>query len=220
MRKANALPADSESALTNLQPRATPARTGVVRRLRRLIDDDRRTGAPAAARTFFTPRWILLHVFVGAIVVTMVLLGRWQLDVSNTKHFNLQNFGYALQWWAFSAFALFLWWRIVRDVRRPRTRPSGESRVMLAPGQGQVAGQPFVGPADLVAWTDDPEHAPVLYRGYVAPQSATSPAHSEGDMYHASYNDYLWQLAMADAAKAKSAPSLNPPTPPEIEADD
>lgn len=29
--------------------------------------------------------------------------------------FALQNLSYALQWWVFAAFAVFLWWRVVRD---------------------------------------------------------------------------------------------------------
>ncbi|MGZ4602188.1 MAG: SURF1 family protein [Kineosporiaceae bacterium] len=36
----------------------------------------------------------------------------------------LQNLSYALQWWLFSAFGIFLWWRIVRDDRRGRLRPA------------------------------------------------------------------------------------------------
>jgi cytochrome oxidase assembly protein ShyY1 len=36
----------------------------------------------------------------------------------------LQNLSYALQWWLFSAFGLFFWWRIVRDDHRGRLRPA------------------------------------------------------------------------------------------------
>lgn len=32
--------------------------------------------------------------------------------------FHLLNFSYALQWWVFAAFAVFLWWRFVRDAYR------------------------------------------------------------------------------------------------------
>ena len=85
------------------------------------------------------PRWIALHAFVIAAVVTMVLLGRWQLEVSNRKGFSLQNSAYSVQWWAFALFAIFLWWRIVRDHAR-REEP---------------APQPVV--------------PPVAYRGYVRP---------------------------------------------------
>jgi hypothetical protein len=70
------------------------------------------------ARILLSPRWLALHAVVLALSVTMVLLGRWQLDVSNSKHFDLQNFGYAFQWWAFTAFGLVMWIRVMRDVGR------------------------------------------------------------------------------------------------------
>jgi len=34
----------------------------------------------------------------------------------------LQNLSYALQWWLFSAFGIFFWWRVVRDDHRGRLR--------------------------------------------------------------------------------------------------
>jgi DNA-binding transcriptional regulator of glucitol operon len=71
-------------------------------------------------RFALTPGWLALHLLCLALVVTMVLLGRWQLDVSNSKHFSLQNFGYALQWWAFSGFVIVMWVRLLRDARRQR----------------------------------------------------------------------------------------------------
>ncbi len=42
----------------------------------------------------------------------------------------LQNLSYALQWWLFSAFGLFFWWRLVRDdhlgtLRAPAPAPAG-----------------------------------------------------------------------------------------------
>ncbi len=89
------------------------------------------------------PRWLALHVVVVAACITMVFLGRWQLDVSNSKHFDLQNFAYALQWWAFSIFTVLMWGRVMRD---SATRPGG-------------------GPAEPVAAVEPP----VAYRRYVAP---------------------------------------------------
>lgn len=35
---------------------------------------------------------------------------------------------------------------------------------------------------------------------YRLPNSATTPQHAHGDGYHSSYNDYLWQLSLADGA--------------------
>ncbi len=170
---------------------------------------------PPPVRTYVQPRWLVMHVLVLGAAIAMIFLGRWQLDVSNSKHFDLQNFGYAFQWWAFSAFAFWLWFRIVRDSRRRRTSAPGD-RVTLVPGQGQTDDAPFVGPADLIAWPRNPDEAPIVYRGYVPPQSATSPPHSEGDGFHASYNDYLWKLAMADAAGSKST-AANPIQGPDVE---
>ncbi len=129
---------------------------------------------------FLSPGWLTLHLVAVALVVTMVLLGRWQLDVSNAKHFNLQNFGYALQWWAFSAFVLLMWGRIVRDARRRGPQRPGVTA-------GSQDAEPGSG-AD----------APVAYRRYVMPESATAPAIA-ADSAHAAYNNYLAQLDDASA---------------------
>ena len=104
----------------------------------------------ASYRFAWRPSWLAGHVLVLAAVVTMVLLGRWQLQVSDRKHFDLQNFGYALQWWAFSIFALGFWAKILHDKARPR-----------APAQPAAAPEP------------EPQE-PVTYRRYVMPPNARS----------------------------------------------
>jgi DNA-binding transcriptional regulator of glucitol operon len=124
----------------------------------------------ARLRSFLTPGWVLLHLLTVALVVTMVLLGRWQLDVSNSKHFNLQNFAYALQWWLFSGFALWMWLRIVHDR-----------------GASERAGPQAAEPADGA-------HGAVAYRRYVMPRSTDVPAVT-GDPELSAYNDYLGRLA-------------------------
>lgn len=121
------------------------------------------------------PGWVLFHLFVAAAVVTMILLGRWQLRVSEDKHFSIQNFGYAIQWWLFSAFALFVWWRALRDAARRR------------------AGAPD----EVDATSAEPEHGPdepVAYRRYVMPTAAKSD-----DPVLSAYNDYLARLNAQDA---------------------
>jgi hypothetical protein len=165
-----------------------------------------RTGAKIApipvfaiVKTFSKPRWFGLHLVVLAVSVAMILLGRWQLDVSNTKHFDLQNFGYALQWWAFTAFGLLLWLRFMRD----QLRPANTGTVASTSGALVVkAGEPSVrfGPALLVGQAGPGEQSPTLYRGYALPNSAAAPARSE-DRFHGSYNDYLWELGLADKAE-------------------
>ena len=74
------------------------------------------------------PAWIAGHVAVVAGVVTMVLLGHWQLSVSERKDFSLQNFGYALQWWAFAVFSVVFWAKIVRDYGRADVDSGSHSR--------------------------------------------------------------------------------------------
>jgi DNA-binding transcriptional regulator of glucitol operon len=137
-------------------------------------------------RRFLSPGWLTLHLVALALVVTMVLLGRWQLDVSNAKHFNLQNFGYALQWWAFSAFVLLMWARVMRDSRGrvPVSGPVTQNRSQDAESE-TVADQP------------------AAYRRYVMPESASAPAVA-ADSEHAAYNDYLAQLAAEESAKTRA----------------
>ncbi len=115
-----------------------------------------------------TPRWLAGHLVVLAAAMTMVLLGRWQLTVSERKGFSLQNFGYALQWWAFSIFALVLWAKILRDRSRHAAAPLAEA------------------PAAV--------ERPVAYRRYLMPQSSERPIESD-DPEQAAYNAYLASLA-------------------------
>lgn len=120
------------------------------------------------------PGWLLLHVITIAAAITMIMLGRWQLHVSESKHFDIQNFGYTLQWWLFTAFALFFWWRIVRDAAARRSEGSAAG--------GNVHGAT---PAE----TDAAKDQPVAYRRYVMP----APEQSDDPELRA-YNDYLARL--------------------------
>jgi DNA-binding transcriptional regulator of glucitol operon len=128
--------------------------------------------AAASYRFLRRPLWLLGHLLVLAAVVTMVLLGRWQLDVSNAKHFDLQNFGYALQWWAFSIFAVAFWIKILHD------RASAPRRADAEPAEPRTA----------------PEQA-VAYRRYVMPNRADA---APDDPARAAYNAYLADLAERD----------------------
>lgn len=125
-------------------------------------------------RFLLRPGWVALALLTVALVVTMVLLGHWQLDVSDSKHFSLQNFGYALQWWAFSIFTLAFFARLVRD--RVRTTRSGTG-----------AGDPT--PAEPTQRVEPP----VTYRRYVPP----APVRAD-DPELAAYNDYLANLAKGE----------------------
>ena len=135
----------------------------------------------------FGPRWLALHVVVVAACVTMVLLGRWQWHVAHVHHGSIQNYSYAFQWWAFAAFAAFMWLRLAHDaaprtVARNVTDEGGAER--------QVAAATPTAPA--------PSEVP--YRRYVMPSSATSPPVA-ADAEHAAYNAYLARLAAQSLAK-------------------
>lgn len=134
---------------------------------------------PSRYRFAASPRWVLGHVVVLALMVTMTLLGRWQLDVSDAKHFSLQNFGYALQWWAFTVFGFVMWLRIIRDAQRHAADDSTD--VQIAEARAAAA-------------------APVAYRRYVMPQSSDRPAQAQ-DREQAAYNEYLAQLDAAESIK-------------------
>jgi DNA-binding transcriptional regulator of glucitol operon len=120
------------------------------------------------------PGWVLFHLFAFSAAVTMVLLGRWQLMVSESKHFSFQNFGYSIQWWLFSAFTLLFWARVLRDQARRRAGETGPTPAEPAPAAQE----------------------PVTYRRYVMP---TAPAPAGDDPVHAAYNEYLAGLAAKDA---------------------
>lgn len=126
-----------------------------------------------AYRFALAPRWFTLHLVTVALIVTMVLLGRWQLTVSEHKNFSLQNFGYALQWWAFSVFTLVMWARVLRDARRKKSAP------------GTTTAEP-----------EAPTAPPVTYRRYVMPQRAEDS--DPVDPERAAYNEYLASLAARD----------------------
>lgn len=102
------------------------------------------------------PRWLLGHLVVLAAAAVMVLLGHWQLTVSEHKGFSIQNFGYALQWWAFSIAAIFIWARVIRDRARPATHeapPAGPEPARDEP----VTYRRYVMPTHVETTADDPE---------------------------------------------------------------
>lgn len=121
-------------------------------------------------RFTLSPKWVIGHLIVVALAVTTTLLGHWQLTVSDRKHFAPQNFGYALQWWAFTLFGIAMWIKIIHD----------HARSIAAKAGGAPPPPPVVA---------EPE---VAYRRYVMPQGGA--AHGTLDDTHAAYNDYLGRL--------------------------
>jgi DNA-binding transcriptional regulator of glucitol operon len=66
-------------------------------------------------RTAFRLRWLPRHVLALVLIAALILLGRWQWDVSEAQRGGLQNLLYAFQWWAMAGMVVYGWWRLLRD---------------------------------------------------------------------------------------------------------
>jgi DNA-binding transcriptional regulator of glucitol operon len=66
-------------------------------------------------RTAFRARWLPRHVLALVLITALILLGRWQWDVSESARGGLQNLLYAFQWWAMALMVGYGWWRLLRD---------------------------------------------------------------------------------------------------------
>ena len=57
----------------------------------------------------------------------------------------LRNLLYAIEWWFFAAFALFVWWRWMRDVLNPEPEDAPEDGAPRAPGEVETQATPATG---------------------------------------------------------------------------
>lgn len=117
------------------------------------------------------PKWLPLHLFTVAACVAMVLLGRWQWRVAHQHHGDIRYYAYAFQWWAFAAFALVMWGRIVLDyLRRPAAELDPEPASKPRESTGYLAYRP---PTEAEP-DDDPERA--RFNAYLAELNADAQA--------------------------------------------
>lgn len=131
------------------------------------------------------PRWLATHALLVASCATMALLGHWQWDVGRSGgsgEGSLLNYGYALQWWVFTGFAVFLWTRLIRDHLRRRAVAQG--RLPAADGPNGQRARTVASP-------------PSPYRGYAMPQMAQITT-SDPDLV--AYNAYLGALNPVSAS--------------------
>ncbi len=108
----------------------------------------------------------------------MVRLGHWQWIVAHRHHGAIQNYSYAFQWWAFTFFAILMWFRVVRDWRRRGEDDEAEEAAVK-----QLLEQP-------------PE---IRYVGYVPPATATV----DTDPERARFNAYLADLDARDREESR-----------------
>lgn len=105
---------------------------------------------------FTTPRWLGLHALLLVSLVVLGVIGYWQLDKALDQG-DWQNYGYAVQWWLFGGFALFLWAKLVLDDLHPeRVEERREKAEQELPELAELAG---VRPAPAPVEDDDPELA-------------------------------------------------------------
>ena len=69
-------------------------------------------------KAFLSPRWLGLHALLLVSLVVLGWIGLWQWDKARAQD-DWQNYGYAVQWWLFAGFAVFLWVKLVLDELDP-----------------------------------------------------------------------------------------------------
>jgi len=73
---------------------------------------------------WWSGRAIALHVTVVVSVVAFALLARWQ--VHRALSGNSLSWAYAFEWPFFALYAVYMWWKLLRDDDGNRLRPGPE----------------------------------------------------------------------------------------------
>ena len=115
-------------------------------------------------KAFLSPKWLGLHALLLASLLVLGWIGSWQWDKARAQD-DWQNYGYAVQWWLFAGFAVFLWVKLILDELDPER----------------------VRPRDEVPQLPQPDHRPTA-------AAATAPDDDE-DEELAAYNAHLRRLA-------------------------
>lgn len=80
-------------------------------------------GTVEHVKAFLSPRWLGWHALLLVSLVVLARIGWWQWDKARAQD-DWQNYGYAVQWWLFAGFAVFLWVKLVLDELDPeRVQP-------------------------------------------------------------------------------------------------
>ena len=81
-------------------------------------------------RAFVTPRWLGLHALLVVSVLVLVRIGLWQWERAGSGSGSWQNYGYAVQWFLFAGFAVFLYVKTVLDELEPERTADAEQAVL------------------------------------------------------------------------------------------
>ena len=85
-------------------------------------------------RRFLTLPWLARHALLVAALVLLGRIGWWQLSTARAED-DWQNYGYALQWWLFGGFAVFLWVKLILDELDPSRLAEPEPHEAPRPAQ-------------------------------------------------------------------------------------
>ena len=104
-------------------------------------------------KAFLTLRWLGWHALLLTSLVVLGWIGLWQWDKARAQD-DWQNYGYAVQWWLFAGFAVFLWVKLVLDELDPErvgTRET-EEPAPAGPRPTAVAVEELEGDDELAAY--------------------------------------------------------------------
>jgi hypothetical protein len=137
------------------------------------------------ARWWLSRRAIALHLTLAVLVPTFLLLCRWQVE--RALGGNELSWAYVFEWPFFAAYAVYMWWRLLRE-DRPSETTSLRSPSPRAPRSSRVGSPPPPGAT---------ESAPACRIDH----PRADPNAVEEDEELAAYNEYLAQLHADDPPK-------------------
>ena len=114
-------------------------------------------------RRLLAPRWLALHALAVVAFLVLVRLGLWQWHRAEALG-RVQNYAYAVEWWLFAAFAVFLWVKTMVDTAEERPDQADGADETDAPAPAPVV--------PVVDDEDDPELA--AYNRHLAALHARS----------------------------------------------
>ncbi len=85
-----------------------------------------------SARRLLAPRMLALHALAVVAVYVLVRLGLWQWSTAEVSG-RVQNYAYAVEWWLFAGFAVFLWIKVLVDLSERPSEPDDEPAPPPAP---------------------------------------------------------------------------------------
>ena len=130
------------------------------------------TQAASRWRFLFTPKWLGWTAFVIAATAGMLWLGDWQLHRAESG--NALSWAYTFEWPLFAIFAVFFWFKTIRDEVHPPPEAGPADAVGLPggipvppPGARQASGSSGGGAGDGGEGDEEDEEL-AAYNAYLA----------------------------------------------------